>query len=223
MQHCLSILNPQGTYLNLFYKKTLLFMITYGDAEIAVLLAISAIYALFDIFNRRNVPNVFAYATIAIGVVMALLAGGGYLFTFGVAAAVAAAGYMVYRAGMLGGGDVFELVFVSLVLPIWQRPALLGIYQVFTPFVVSVVIAAGYAALLFIPVYYLAIKGRRRHAAAREAGARGLRHGAAIALCYAVFLVALYVVAGPQPLGTALIVALALASAVTAAYEKRRV
>ncbi len=220
MQHCISVLNPQGSYLNLFYKMSLLFMITYGDAEIAVLLIITAVYAMFDVFNRRNVPNVFAYATIVIGVAMALLSRSDYLLTFGIAVAIAAIGYVIYRSGMLGGGDIFELVFISLVLPVWQLPAAIGVYQFFIPFAVSVVIAAGYAALLFIPVYYLGLKRRAKRAAGPKADLKP-GHGIAILACYALFLVILYATVGPRPLGTALIIVLAIASAVTAAYETR--
>jgi len=200
----------------------LFFMITYGGIVLVVLLAITAIYALFDVFNRRNVPNIFAYATVVIGAAVALGSGWDYVFAFGVAIAVAAAGYVVYRAGMLGGGDVFELVFISLVLPVWQQPVYQGGYQFFTPFVISVAIAAGYAALIFIPIYYLGIKRRpRRHGGAPSAFGHGLRNGLAIMVCYAAFIAALYAIAGPRPVGMVIIAILALASAVTAVYEKR--
>ena len=76
--------------------------------RIIVLLAIATLYAIFDVFNKREVPNAFVYACLAVGILVT--------FTYGLtlaemslllALAIGAGGYLVYRAGYWGAGDFF--------------------------------------------------------------------------------------------------------------------
>ena len=130
--------------------------------RILILVIITLAYALFDIFNKRNVPNLFAYATIAVGVLVALTYGAGTAaYGFLIAIIAAALGYLAYRAGFLGGGDVFEFAFIGLVLPMQAMPLLASIPQFGLPFLLSVFIATGYATIIFTPLYYI-IKGKRK-------------------------------------------------------------
>ena len=130
--------------------------------RILILVIITLAYALFDIFNKRNVPNLFAYATIAVGVLVALTYGAGTAaYGFLIAIIAAALGYLAYRAGFLGGGDVFEFTFIGLVLPMQAMPLLASIPQFGLPFLLSVFIATGYVTIIFTPLYYI-IKGKRK-------------------------------------------------------------
>lgn len=125
--------------------------------RIVSIIVIAAIYLLFDIFNRRNVPSVFVYATLAYSIAMAVayLSMHAVLVDMGIAAVVFALGYAVYRAGQLGLGDVTEMCSISLILPFQNFPLLVSLYQYNIPFIVAVAIAAGVTALVIVPIYYL--------------------------------------------------------------------
>jgi Flp pilus assembly protein protease CpaA len=192
-------------------------MTGYTLLSISVLLIVAAVYALFDVLNKRTVPNKFAFLTIVIGVAVALL-NGSYELTFGLAFAIGLLSYVLYRVGMVGGGDVFEFVFVTLAMPVWQQPVYGG-FQFFIPFIISVFIAAGYASLLFIPIYYLVIKKRTK--IADGPNRESITLGLVMLVGYMIFLAGLYVLLGVKPLGVALVGVLAVASFVTILYQKR--
>ena len=126
--------------------------------RIASVLIIAFVYMLFDIFNRRNVPSAFAYATLGYGLLLTFL----YFSIFEIAISVAIAlvvlgfGYIIYKIGQIGAADIIELAALALMLPLQQIPILFGsTYQFSIPFIASVVIAAGIAALIIVPFYYL--------------------------------------------------------------------
>lgn len=196
-------------------------MLFYQELELAILLIIAFVYAMFDVFNKRNVPNVFVYFTIALGVVIALLANRGemLLLDFGIAAIVALLGYALYRNGFLGGGDVLEFVFISLVMPLQSQPFYLATYQSYVPFIISVLIGAGYTSLVFIPLYYLGIKRSSNMKVATTSRSRAV--GAVFFIAYIAFLIVLKYTVGVSIVGILLIVLLAVVSAITMTYEKR--
>src|SRR5208283_86630 len=119
------------------------------------LVAIALVYMLFDLFNKRNIPELFAYGSVAYGLLLTVL----YLnasaiaFSVAIAAVVLGLGYLVYRAGYLGAGDVFEFAALSLILPFQAVPLLLNIPQFGIPFIVSVFMGGGIAALVAVPLY----------------------------------------------------------------------
>lgn len=126
--------------------------------RIASIIVIAAIYMLFDIFNRRNVPSVFVYAALVYGIVMALAYMASIeavLVDLGIAAVTFALGYIVYRAGQLGLGDVMEMCTISLILPFQGFPIITAMYQYNIPFIIAVAIASGVTALVIVPIYYL--------------------------------------------------------------------
>lgn len=189
--------------------------------RIAILLAIAVIYALFDVFNKRDVPNIFVYATIVIGAAVALT----YdlrTIEFGALIAIGIGwfGYLMYRAGILGAGDVFEFMFVSLIFPIQPVPLLSGLGQIQLPFIFSVLIAAGYAATLFIPIYYLLL-GERRHANI-DYGVHKHRiiKASALLAAYLVMLALLYVFANLSLVAVVLVLLIAVPSSIMLLYEK---
>jgi len=123
--------------------------------RVLVLLAFAALYAYFDIFNKRSIPNSFAYLSIVVGIIFTLF----YPFktlelSLLIAVFVVAIGYVLYKAGFLGLGDGLELAFVSLMLPIQPTP-LLNIPQIGLPFVLSVFISSGIVAIIALPIYYM--------------------------------------------------------------------
>ena len=126
--------------------------------RILSLVAIALVYMLFDVLNKRNVPSMFAYGTLAVGLVFTLL----YLnarsieISLAIGAIVLGVGYVFYKIGQLGAADVIEFAALSLILPIQQAPFFVsGPTQFQLPFIVSLIINTGIIALIIVPLYYL--------------------------------------------------------------------
>ena len=163
--------------------------------RIAVLLIVTLAYAIFDVFNKRNVPNIFVYATVAVGILLT--------FTYPlhtielstlIAIAVAALGYVTYRIGILGAGDVYEFVFISLVIPLQVTPILMAVQQFPTPFILSVFIATGYATILLTPAYY--ITKARKKIGKIKLDRKGIAPAAALMAAYLVLIAVLNYISG---------------------------
>ena len=128
----------------------------------AVLIVITAIYALFDVFNKRNIPNIFVYLTVAVAFAITLTYGySTIIYSIAIAVIVAIPGYLLYKKGFLGGGDFLEFVAISLILPIQPNPILYSEVQIPIPFIISVLLAAGYTVSIYIPIYYLSRSARK--------------------------------------------------------------
>jgi hypothetical protein len=190
--------------------------------NIALLLAIAIAYAAFDVFNKRNVPNIFVYAALALGVAVTLLNG---VYTAEISLAIAlvvgAAGYAIYRIGYWGAGDFFELVTISLILPIQQTPLLLSVNQYGMPFLLSVFIAAGVSAVWIVPLYYLSA-GRN----AVKVKSKGLATEKKILsiVMLAMYLLLFFVISSFFRLsatGAVILAAFAIPSVVMPMYESR--
>ena len=196
-------------------------MIDYSQIDLAVLLLISLIYAAYDVFNRRNVPNSFVYFTILIGIVMALLSNSGMTLVtaFVVAIVVGAVGYTIYKAGLLGAGDVLEFVFIALAMPVWQNAFFENTYQWNIPFVLSVIIAAGYASLIFIPIYYLLVKKPPRKAP--KPNRKRMAIGTVFFIVYMIFILAMRYLYDINVVGSVLIFLLAFFAGITMIYDQR--
>ena len=126
--------------------------------RIASALVIALIYLLFDVFNKRNVPGAFAYFTLGYGFVLTVL----YfnmsqiLVSSAIALVILGIGYAIYKAGQIGAADIIELAAISLMLPMQQAPVLFSSAAQFSlPFILSVMVAAGMAAIIIVPAYYL--------------------------------------------------------------------
>ena len=94
-------------------------------ARIVVLIIVALIYAYFDVFNKRNIPDTFAYTCLIVAALFTLA----YpqttiIYSIVTAAIVAVIFYIFYRMGQVGAGDGFELVTLSLLLPIQPSPML---------------------------------------------------------------------------------------------------
>ena len=189
--------------------------------RIAVLLIIALAYALLDVFNKRNVPDAFAYAALAVGVVVTLTYPVSVIYlSVLVAAAIGLFGYIVYRAGLMGAGDFFEFVTISLLLPVQPAAILSGIPQLNFPFIFSVLIAAGYTAVIGMVVYYLAKAAKSGVLERYRVERRKLYSGLAIAVAYLVLLFLLSWITGFRPAAAFVILLIAAASALTIFFEK---
>ncbi|MEM3791216.1 MAG: hypothetical protein QXL16_00610 [Candidatus Micrarchaeaceae archaeon] len=118
------------------------------------------VFSMFDLFNRRNIPDVVVYAFLAYSIFL--------LFTYpkssieiGLIAGliIGSIGYLLYKIGFIGAGDFFELMEINFMIPILDF-SISGVYQLGMPFIISVFILTGYASFIGVPIYYVGIKRR---------------------------------------------------------------
>jgi Flp pilus assembly protein protease CpaA len=192
--------------------------------RLASALVIAFAYMLFDIFNRRNIPDVFAYSTLAYALVLGLFAGTATVVeeSLLVAAIIIGAGYLVYKMGELGAGDVIELAAISLLLFAPVAPLLsIGIPQLGLPFVVSLLLDIGLVAVLFVPLYYIPRAAHRFGAKTlRQVSQRDIIKAVTITAAYAIFLVFLVYYAHIDVYGTAVVLAVMVGSALLVLFQK---
>ncbi|MDE1810509.1 MAG: hypothetical protein KGH66_00490 [Candidatus Micrarchaeota archaeon] len=126
--------------------------------RIASLIIIGIVYMLFDLFNKRNVPTIFAYATLAFGFGMTLLYPTQALIleSLAISFIVLGLGYVVYKIGQIGAADIIEFAAISLIIPLQPVPLLAGAPGQFgLPMILSVLVSAGLVSLVIVPLYYL--------------------------------------------------------------------
>ncbi|MDE1865165.1 MAG: hypothetical protein KGH94_00800 [Candidatus Micrarchaeota archaeon] len=154
----------------------------------AVLIALG--YMLFDVFNNREVPNLFAYLTLAFSFVVVLATANWNLAleSYLVAVAILSLGYFVYKIGQLGLGDVFELAALSLLLAPISAPLLYPHGLAGLPPVVSLFLDTGIAAIVAVPLFYMALAARKMGARVfSEVNGRNVAKAAVIVISYLVF------------------------------------
>ena len=191
--------------------------------KVITVIAIALTYLLFDVFNKRNVPTVYAYSTIVIG--LAFTATIGNLQASGesllIAAVIASLGYVVYRVGQLGAADVIELTAISLIIPIQPQAYLTSQIQLTLPFIISVFIATGVAALILIPLYYLPRAERIfKKNVLHMITNRDIFKGILILCAYGIFIVFWIYEIGLSAAGIALVAVVMIAASVTVMFQK---
>ncbi len=189
--------------------------------RIASTIIIATAYMLFDIFNKRNVPGIFAYATLAYAAALTLL----YLNTAAILTSVAIAlvvlgvGYVTYRSGMLGAADVIEFAALSLIMPIQPAPLIAGsMPQLGIPFVVSVIIGTGIVALVIVPIYY--IPKARCNKKIMRVGRSSAIKALAIVAAYLFFAIALNEIGGITLHSAIILAVLLIGSATITLFEE---
>jgi len=135
----------------------------------AICLVGCAAATYYDLFNRRNVPTYLTYGLVAVGALFTLasLDASVIIQSFGIAIAIFAVGYILYRAGQIGGADVLVFVSIALLLPEGPQPLLTSVKSPFNyPFVLSVFLLSGVLGvfgifLKYVPrTLYDAVKGK---------------------------------------------------------------
>ncbi len=181
----------------------------------AVLIAITAIYALFDVLNKRNIPNTFVYLTVAVAFVITLTYGySTILYSIVIAVIVAIPGYMLYKKGFLGGGDFLEFVAISLILPIQPNPMLYSEVQIPIPFIISVLLAAGYTVSIYIPIYYLG-----RSAKKPKIDRKRITSGIVLLFSYTILIAIMYAISYIRLTGIIVLGVIGIASFFIIIYE----
>jgi Flp pilus assembly protein protease CpaA len=189
--------------------------------RIASAVIIAVAYMLFDLFNKRNVPDLFAYATLGYGAVLTLLYlnAATILTSAAIALVVLGVGYIIYKAGMLGAADVIEFAALSLIIPIQANPLLIpGLPQFGIPFIISIMIGTGLCALVIVPLYYIP---KAVHAGKRmKISAADALKAAAISAAYLLFMICLRETTGITLHGAAILGVLLLGSAAITLFEE---
>jgi Flp pilus assembly protein protease CpaA len=112
----------------------------------------------YDLFNKRNVPSWLTYSLVALGALFTLaslnvnvIASNGL-----VALVIFVFGYILYRAGQIGGADVLVFVSIALLLPEAPQSILLQVQSPLgLPFVVSIFVLSGILAVFGIFLQYI--------------------------------------------------------------------
>lgn len=121
-------------------------------------------YMLFDVLNKREVPNLFAYSTLVFSFVVILISGSLHLIleSYLIAFVILGFGYFIYKAGQLGLGDVFEFAALSLLLAPISVPLIAYMTPgVALPSVISLFLDTGIAAIIAVPLFYICVATKR--------------------------------------------------------------
>jgi Flp pilus assembly protein protease CpaA len=190
--------------------------------RLAIVVLIALVYMIFDVFNNRNVPTVFAYATILVGVAMTVLYYPDFqtiMISSLIAIIVCGLGYVFYKIGQIGAADVAELTAISLILPLQPAAYLTSVTQFNLPFIISVFIATGVVALLMIPLYYLPRAGIRRKSLFEGVGRKELYKGLMLLVAYMAFILFLVYELNITIIGVAVLAVVMVSSIVTIVFE----
>ncbi|HVC58554.1 MAG TPA: prepilin peptidase [Candidatus Acidoferrales bacterium] len=192
--------------------------------RIASLIIIATVYMLFDVFNKRNVPTVFAYATLAYGLALTLLYQTPSLIyeSVGIALVVIGVGYVVYKIGQIGAADIIEFAAISLMLPLQPVPFLAGMPSQFgLPTIISVFVCTGMVALVTVPLYYLP-KARRmtKKPLLSFVSRQAVLKSALITSAYLLFIIFMFVELRIMLAGVAILLIMLIFSTLMIIFEK---
>ncbi|MGC8687352.1 MAG: hypothetical protein ACP5RM_01480 [Candidatus Micrarchaeia archaeon] len=186
--------------------------------RVASAIILAFLYMLFDLFNKRNVPDIFAYATLAYALVLSLL----YMNIVAVegialALVIIGIGYLVYKAGQIGAADIIEFAAIAMIIPIQPAPWYSATNQLGLPFIFSVLVGTGIAALVIVPLYYLpiSISSKKRI----TVSGKSLFKGILVIAAYLLFTTFIALVSHPSPYAIAMLAIVGIASSIIVAFE----
>ncbi|MCX8197458.1 MAG: prepilin peptidase [Candidatus Micrarchaeota archaeon] len=118
------------------------------EVRIAIAVVFTAAAAYFDAFRNKWVPNKLVYSFAICAVIVNLIFySQASIYAFAIGIAVFAITYLLYKAGQIGGADVFVLSSISLCIPYFSSSFLAPKQTTFYPFILSVLLPA---SILFI-------------------------------------------------------------------------
>ena len=191
--------------------------------RVASFVVIAFVYMLFDVLNKRNIPNIFAYGALAYGLILTIL----YfnvmtiVVSLAIAAVIGALGYVVYKIGQIGAGDIFEFATLSLIFPFQTYTFFHTAFAVLNiPTIVAVLINTGIAAMIMVPLYYIP----RAKLVLKKPIMDHLEEGTlvkslAVGMTYIAFVCFLYYI-GMNAIGLAVVALLGLGSFSTMLFQK---
>ena len=192
--------------------------------ESILIVLISMIYMLYDIFNSRNVPSIFVYATLAIAIIATLANGNIYYIveSFVIAAIIIIFGYFaLYRPGSLGLGDILEFAVISMLLAVQSAPIISQNIQYGIPFIISVLISSGISALVLVPLYYIPKAHKKiKHSILKDITPRAKLRSIIASVSYMALIAVLVAVNFIGVWGVLLLGILMIGSVLTILFEK---
>jgi Flp pilus assembly protein protease CpaA len=162
--------------------------------------AFTAAAAYYDIFNRKWVPDYIAYAAVGLSLAANLLFFSQAVFLQAIifGSAIFLPTYFLYRAGQLGGADVYVLTGIASAIPFLPAPLLSPQQHVPYPFILSVLVPTGLAFILHMLLRFIPKMARAlSHGEIRLGAARFLE---ALALCAVLVVFAKMLSTLPIPL-----------------------
>jgi hypothetical protein len=139
--------------------------------------------------------------------------------SLGIAAVVGIISYVVYRIGLWGAGDGFELVAISLIFPLQPMPLAGTMLQFGLPFVLSVFVMTGFVAVLAVPIYYLVFT--KRTVVRKRTGLRHLFFGISLLVVYAFLFIFVYFFYNITLGNVLLMILIAVPSSITLMFEEK--
>ncbi|MEM0200878.1 MAG: hypothetical protein QXD23_00540 [Candidatus Micrarchaeaceae archaeon] len=189
--------------------------------RVILLILLASMYAYFDVFNKREIPNIFAYMSIVVALIAVILLGGDPYYILLLAAGIAFIGYISYEKGFVGGGDIFEFVMITLLIPLQPLPYLINsIPQLGLPFIFSVFIASGYVSIIIILVYYLIFAKKTRLEKKFKIEKKILIKSLFMLFIYFILAILIFFVLNVNILGVLLLVLIAILSSLLMIFEK---
>ena len=131
---------------------------------VRVLIALigTVIGAYFDIFNRKNVPNLFLYSFLAVSLFINVFDYKPIISTFIPAILIIAALYLLSRLGQIGMADVLLIASIYFALPYISNPILVegreliikipSIPSIFSILAISAILFAIFILVKYIPI-----------------------------------------------------------------------
>lgn len=193
---------------------------------VLVLLVITLIYAAFDVFNKRNIPDAFVYAACLLALIITFTYDINTVYiSLAITIFISAIGYIIYRKGLLGAGDVFEFITISLIFPLQPQPLIQSslqfqLPQVFSAFVFSVFIVSGYVSAITIIIYYLLFAKKTELEKKVSIEKRKIILGISLLTAYLFLIYALNAVISLNIPTVVLLLLIAIPSSIMIIYEK---
>ncbi|MEM3199160.1 MAG: hypothetical protein QXD11_00240 [Candidatus Micrarchaeaceae archaeon] len=136
-------------------------LINFYLIRIITAITIATIYMCYDLFNRRNIPNIIIYTTSIIGIAFLFIMPTILVESATFAIIAFSVGFLIYKIGQIGLGDIIEIVLLSLIIPFQEVPLLINKIQYSLPFILSLFIASGFIALIIVPIIYIPKAARK--------------------------------------------------------------
>ncbi len=166
-----------------------------------VALGFTGAAAYFDMFNKKWVPNYLVYGFLAAALVLNVIYFEQAVFTqaitFGIV--IFALTYFLYKAGQLGGADVYVLASIAMCLPYLPKPLLAPAQNVPYPFLLSALAPAGLAFILHMVARFLPYVSRKLAAGEIKFTLWKAAGPAALLAVFSFFLFALSTLPIPLP------------------------
>ncbi|MCD6227748.1 prepilin peptidase [Candidatus Micrarchaeota archaeon] len=170
----------------------------YELLRVLIALVGTGVLTYFDIFKNRNVPDKLLYGFLLISLLFLVIDPQTIIPSVFWGGVIGAIGYLLYRAGQIGGADVILFVTLSFLLP--TTPSLFTQQTIQMPFILSLIIVSGMFLILYIIIKYapklfaMAMSGRIKFSLDR------LFYSGALLFMYVVMIYLLYDMGMGNPL-----------------------